>query len=81
MSPAQAIPRVEEWRAALSETRIRHGELEIAITLSAGVAGYPDHGADLDTLMSRADEALYRSKDQGRNRVTCYGQTVTQEPV
>lgn len=38
-------------------------------TVSIGAAIYPDHGADLDELLRRADEALYRAKEQGRNRV------------
>jgi diguanylate cyclase (GGDEF)-like protein len=40
--------------------------------LSAGVASYPQHGMDKDTLLSHADEALYAAKDAGRNQVTIY---------
>jgi diguanylate cyclase len=38
------------------------------ITLSAGVAAYR-YGEPLEQLLQRADRALYRAKDQGRNRV------------
>lgn len=39
------------------------------ITLSMGVATFPEHGKDADTLIKHADDALYRAKDSGRNRV------------
>jgi diguanylate cyclase len=43
----------------------------LTVTLSIGVATYPDHVADPDQLAERADEALYAAKRGGRNRVVC----------
>jgi cyclic di-GMP phosphodiesterase len=40
--------------------------------LSAGVASYPEHGADKDTLAAHADAALYSAKHAGRNQVEVY---------
>jgi diguanylate cyclase (GGDEF)-like protein len=40
-----------------------------AITVSGGVAEYPYHGRDAQSLLHAADEALYEAKRQGRNRV------------
>jgi diguanylate cyclase (GGDEF)-like protein len=40
-----------------------------SVTLSLGVAAYPDDGASADALLSAADGALYRAKDHGRDRV------------
>lgn len=42
------------------------------ITLSAGVAVYPEHGKDFDTLFKNADAALYVAKHKGRNRVEVF---------
>ena len=41
---------------------------------SIGVALYPDHGNDEATLSKSADEAMYRSKSDGRNRVTLFSE-------
>ncbi|MGP8060524.1 MAG: EAL domain-containing protein [Acidimicrobiales bacterium] len=40
---------------------------EVYTSASIGVASYPEHGNTYDELLSRADEAMYRSKDMGRN--------------
>jgi diguanylate cyclase (GGDEF)-like protein len=45
------------------------GEGRLRLTISIGVATFPDHGADRDTLLDAADKAMYRSKSLGRNRV------------
>lgn len=39
------------------------------ITVSIGVAGFPDHGNSCDQLLQLADIALYQAKKQGRDRV------------
>jgi diguanylate cyclase (GGDEF)-like protein len=38
-------------------------------TFSAGIALFPRHGSTLEQLLSRADRALYRAKQQGRSRI------------
>ena len=45
-------------------------EAEAPVTLSAGVAGMKA-GDSLESLLRRADDALYRAKIAGRNRVSC----------
>ena len=43
------------------------------VTASIGVAEYPAHGDTSDAVIGRADEALYRAKRAGRDRVVCAG--------
>ncbi len=42
----------------------------INISCSIGIAVFPDHGMSELTLMKNADDAMYLSKSQGRNRIT-----------
>ncbi len=45
------------------------GQVLQAVTLSIGVAVFPDDGSSSTTLLMAADQALYRAKREGRNRV------------
>lgn len=75
MSTTQARERVESWRKQLESTPVLPTTAPNArITLSAGVAMFPTHGDGPEQLLARADEMLYKSKQEGRNRVTvCAG--------
>lgn len=44
------------------------GELEIAVTISIGIAQYKVRAEDWETFLSRADAALYEAKNNGRDR-------------
>jgi diguanylate cyclase (GGDEF)-like protein len=50
------------------------------VTSSMGVAGFPLHGSDVSALRAAADAALYRAKEEGRNRVVSAPTPVRQEP-
>jgi EAL domain-containing protein (putative c-di-GMP-specific phosphodiesterase class I) len=52
---------VERIRSAVEEPFILNN-LPLAIETSIGVSLYPEHGADVDTLMQRADVAMYQAK-------------------
>ncbi|MCX7920342.1 MAG: diguanylate cyclase, partial [bacterium] len=39
------------------------------ITVSIGIAVYPDHGTNPQDLLKKSDQALYAAKEAGRNRV------------
>ncbi|QRP51119.1 diguanylate cyclase [Amycolatopsis sp. FDAARGOS 1241] len=73
--PDTAGPHVlaiaERVRVAVGELRlVVGGTSEIAgLSVSVGVAGYPDSGDTLEKVLRSADAALYRAKDAGRNRV------------
>lgn len=54
--------------------KVRRGIMQLPadslppVTVSLGIACFPDDGDDLPTLLSKADAALYRAKASGRNR-------------
>jgi two-component system, cell cycle response regulator len=48
-----------------------HGA-DLRVTMSFGIAVYGQHAKQLDTLISKADKALYRAKGNGRNRVEIF---------
>jgi len=57
-------------RESAGKLRIQYeGQTLKAVTLSLGVAIFPDHGSTMDVFLAAADTALYRAKRSGRNRV------------
>ena len=44
----------------------------IPVTVSVGVASHYPQLQDVDAFIQAADEALYRAKDTGRNKVCCH---------
>ena len=62
--------RAEEIRQAAYQFNIMHeGSVLSGVTLTIGVSAYPNHGADMDGLVHAADEAMYRAKHAGGDRV------------
>ncbi|MES0875106.1 GGDEF domain-containing protein [Sinimarinibacterium thermocellulolyticum] len=61
--------RAERVREAMAAQRLEHqGRCLPQITVSAGVAAFPQSGANLAEALRAADRALYRAKGDGRNR-------------
>lgn len=69
MPQAAALERAQQYRASFAAQPLLVGNASIPVTLSAGVATFPEHGDSANALIRSADEALYRAKDLGRNRV------------
>jgi diguanylate cyclase (GGDEF)-like protein len=67
----QTRMRAEQLRHGIRHLTVQHhGQTLAAITLSLGVAAYPEHGTSSDEILSAADAALYAAKAEGRDRVT-----------
>jgi diguanylate cyclase (GGDEF)-like protein len=56
----------------LRERTFRAGELELSITLSAGIASYPDDGGQYPELLARAHQALSWAKAAGRDQAVVW---------
>ncbi len=54
---------------------------ELTTSASIGVALYPDDGRDFDTLLKKADTAMYRAKDAGRNHYRFFDEQMNVEAV
>ena len=53
----------------------------LRLTLSAGVSSFPEHGRSRESLLESADQAMYRAKSLGRNRVCSASDLVEGTPV
>ncbi len=68
----------------LMEPAIRLLGIDVHVSPSIGIALYPRDGTSVDTLLARADAAMYSAKQRGRNNVQCYAEgmnTVTSDYV
>jgi diguanylate cyclase (GGDEF)-like protein len=51
---------------------------EIVTTASIGIAVYPDHGQDVETLVKHADRAMYHAKERGRNNYQYFSKALNE---
>ena len=69
-SRGQAQARAQAIRARIAQLEIVSGGRALPhITLSGGLACFPEDGATLEAVLQRADQALLRAKREGRDRV------------
>ncbi len=67
-----ALTVAESIRRKVADTSIVvDGQLTVTITVSIGVACFPQDTQDRDDLLKKADQAVYAAKNNGRNRVCC----------
>jgi diguanylate cyclase (GGDEF)-like protein len=66
-----ALARAESLREAVRALKIQHQHQTLkGVTISAGIASFPEHGRMGKTVMRAADTALYQAKAEGRNRAS-----------
>jgi len=74
--------RAEQIREIAGRIQIQlEGQTLPSVTLSLGVATFPENGSTSSAILRAADDALYRAKDQGRDRVVAADKISNQEPV
>ncbi|MBI4830408.1 MAG: GGDEF domain-containing protein [Candidatus Lindowbacteria bacterium] len=67
-----ALVKAEHIRKLVGEISFADRGISERVTISIGVAEYPDDASDMMALMENADRALYVAKSVGRNRVVGY---------
>jgi diguanylate cyclase (GGDEF)-like protein len=72
----------EKLRRAVERTKFEDGDRQPGgkVTISVGVATYPDDGTSLEKVVDCVDSALYASKRGGRNLVTLYSPGMESHP-
>ena len=70
----EAYQLAEKLRQRIESTPFPHREKQPGgrVSISGGIAAYPKDGMQVEELIQMGDEALYKSKKGGRNRVTLY---------
>ncbi len=71
-APAAALIAGQRVVSLVKRTSLVAGAGTLRITLSGGIAGYPDHGGHPRHLLDCADAALMAAKDRGRNMCLVY---------
>ncbi len=66
---SQALAQAERLRLGVRAAPLLDAELSVALTVSIGVAEWAGVGEDPSRVLARADQALYRAKGLGRDRV------------
>jgi len=69
-SRAGAQATAERIRASIASTPLLAANKQVQITASVGVACFPEHGNDFESVFRAADRAMYQSKLAGKNRVS-----------
>ncbi|MBB4237778.1 GGDEF domain-containing protein [Rhizobium esperanzae] len=74
ISRDDAVLIAERIRLTFAAAVTQRPDLAVFPTLSIGVAAREENDGDFERLMQKADEALYRSKREGRDRVEAFGE-------
>ena len=73
--------RAEELRSAIAGMHVQNGSQTLGpVTISLGFAVFPQHASTLPGALRAADAALYKAKNDGRNRVCVYDEKKTPHP-
>lgn len=71
-STASAYAVVERIRQVISSYSLSFNGETIKMTISGGLATFPEDGSDSESLIYAADQALYTAKRSGRNQIIIY---------
>lgn len=74
----QAVTLAKKLMAAVGKhVFVGKDSAKVSITFSAGIATFPEDGKTAETILKKADEAMYLSKAAGKNRITAWSEKKT----
>ena len=76
-----AYERAENLRQSLNLLSIPYEYYHLSVTLSMGIASYPENGQTRETILRAADQAMYAAKEAGRDHILSYDQIRFPEDV
>lgn len=76
-----AYERAESLRQSLNLLSVPYEYYNLSVTISMGIACFPDNGQTREVLLRAADQALYAAKEAGRNYILSYNQLRLSENV
>lgn len=76
-----AYERAENLRQSLNLLSIPYEYYNLSVTISVGIACYPENGQTRDTILRAADQAMYAAKEAGRDHILSYNQIRLSEDV
>jgi diguanylate cyclase (GGDEF)-like protein len=81
ITAADAFKYAERLREAIASHPFPHRESQPFefLSISGGIASFPDHERSIQGVIRLADEALYKAKESGRNRITVHNSSLTSE--
>ena len=90
MNSSIILPQTDKIGAYLAAERLRESVEKMVfpgaetqpqkkITISIGLASYPEHGLTDEEILNHADKALYFAKESGRNRTIIYNDNIEKE--
>ncbi len=69
---SEAMVAAERFRQAVESKETRAYDENLKVTISIGISVFPDDSFDAKKIIDKADQALYKAKESGRNRVCIY---------
>jgi len=73
IGPEYGVKAADRIRKLVSNKKFSRDAARATVTVSVGVSTYPNDGEDPESIINKADDALYQAKRRGRNRVVLAG--------
>jgi diguanylate cyclase (GGDEF)-like protein len=76
-----AYERAENLRQSLNLLSVPYEYYSLSVTISMGIACYPENGQTREAILRAADQAMYAAKDAGRDHILSYNQLQLSEEL